>query len=174
MPERLDHALSIARCAPRNKPPNDQAQRRGRIAKESSLRLIRVFCSALLCGDALRAGPEHPTPVQFRLVARWICKRSAALKLPKSPWLMWNSNIGNEFMQSADGRRNDNLLAEGIQQGMYSPPARTMPGDNHLQVKLPKIFHCLWNDLFHLRSSQVETSHCPIERYWIEEFACMN
>ena len=31
-------------------PPNDQAQRRGRSAKESSSRLIRVRCSALL-GD---------------------------------------------------------------------------------------------------------------------------
>ena len=48
---------------------------------------------------------------------------------------MWNSNIGNEFMQSADGRRDDNLLAEGVLQGMYSPPARTMRGDKHLRIK---------------------------------------
>ena len=66
---------------------------------------------------------------------------------------MWNSNIGNELMQSADGRRDDNLLAEGVQQSMYSSPAGTMPGDNYLQIKLPKILHCLWNDLFHLSSS---------------------
>ncbi len=86
---------------------------------------------------------------------------------------MWNSNIGNELMQSADGRRDDNRLAEGIQQGMYSPPARTMPGDNHLQIKLPKILDCLWNDLLHLRPRQVEASHYAIERYWIEKVAGM-
>jgi hypothetical protein len=48
MSERRNHALSIARCASRNKLPNDQAQRRGRNAKESSSRLVRVRCSALL------------------------------------------------------------------------------------------------------------------------------
>jgi len=35
-----------------NQAPNDQAQRRGRNAKESSSRLIRVRCSALLGGDS--------------------------------------------------------------------------------------------------------------------------